>query len=135
MTYQVIGFVAFPLVNIPLGIILWILPQTISSSLWLGLVLALPWLVNGIIIVLAFLLHPEFAIGYIAFVGVVVALVIALSVVFVAACFVIIPLAPVIGDLANWVFIFLIAAGLLGLVVLAIYLFTNWWSSYKNNSQ
>jgi len=136
MTYHIIGFLAFPLVNVPLGILLWMISQRIDShSQFPTLILALPWLVNGIVIVLAFLLRPEFAIGYIAFIGAAVAVVMALGVVVVAACFVIIPLAPVIGDLANWVFIFLVAAGLFGLVVLVIYLFTDWWSSYKNNSQ
>jgi hypothetical protein len=101
----------------------------------LTLVLALPWLVNGIVIVLAFLLRSEFAIGYITFIGATVALVIALGTVVVAACFVIIPLAPVIGDLANWVFLLLIVVGLFVLVVWAIDLITNWWSSSKNNSQ
>ena len=134
MTDQIIGFLAFPLVNIPLGIIFWSISQRIDSPLP-TLVSALPWLVNGSVVVLSLLLHPEFAIGYLTFIGVAVAVVIALGVLVVAACFVIIPLAPVIGDLANWVFIFLVAAGLFGLVVLVIYLFTDWWSSYKNNSQ
>lgn len=136
MIYYIIGFLAFPLVNVPLGIILWIISQRIDShSQLLTLVLALPWLVNGIVVVLAFLLRPEFATGYIAFIGASVAMVIALGIVVVAACFVIIPLAPVIGDLANWVFLLLIVVGLFGLVVLVIYLFTNWWSSSNNNSQ
>ena len=137
MIYHIIGFLAFPLVNVPLWIILWMISQRIDSqsqSQLLTLVLALPWLVNGIVIVLAFLLRPEFAIGYIAFIGASIALVIALGILVVAACFVIIPLAPIIGDLANWVFLLLIVVGLFGLVVWAIDLIANWWSSSKNNS-
>ena len=134
MIDQILGFLAFPLVNVPLGIVLWLISERIDSQLLAALVSALPWLVNGIVLVLAVLLRPEFAIGYVTFIGAAVAVVTALSVVVVAACFVIIPLAPVLGDLVNWVFIFLIGAGLLGLAVLAIYLFTNWWSSHDNTS-
>lgn len=134
MRDQIRGFLAFPLLNVSLGVILWTIKHRINSPL-LMLVPALPWIANGIVIVLAFLLRPEFAIGYIAFICAILAFVMALSVVVVAACFVIIPLAPVIGELVNLLFLFLVAAGLFGLVVWAIDLFTNWWSSYKNNSQ
>jgi predicted anti-sigma-YlaC factor YlaD len=134
MIDQIIGFLAFPLVNVPLGIVLWTISERIDSQLLAALVSALPWLVNGIVLVLAVLLRPEFAIGYVTFIGAAVAVVTALSVVVVAACFVIIPLAPILGDLVNWVFIFLIGAGLLGLGVFAIYVFQSWQSSSKNNS-
>ena len=127
MTDQILGLLAFPLVNVPLGIILWMISQRIDSHSQLPtLVLALPWLVNGIVIVLAFLLRPEFAIGYIAFIGAAVAVATAVSVVFVAACFVIIPLAPVLGDLTGWVFVFLMAAGLLALGVVAYHVIRSW---------
>src|SRR5512138_89530 len=91
---RIIGFLAFPLVNVPLGIILWLIPQTAIFSrtsnpgLLLVLISALPWLVNGIVIVLAFLLRPQLGIGYMAFIAIALALVGVLSVVFVAACFV-----------------------------------------------
>jgi len=94
-----------------------------------------PWLVNGIILVLAAVLRPEFAFGYISFIGTAVAVVIALSFVVVAACFVTIPLAPNIGD--QWaigLFVVLILGGLAGLGALAIYVFLSWLSLYKNNS-
>ena len=134
MTYQVIGFLAFPLLNVPLWIILSIISQ-MASSLWLTILLsAVPWLVNGIVIVLALLFHPEFGVGYVVFIGAAVAVATALGVVFVAACFVTFLSAVVIGDLAKWVFIVLMAAGVLGIVVLAIYVFTVWLLSYRNNS-
>lgn len=134
MRDQILGFLAFPLLNIPLGIMLGALKQRIDPS-WLMLIAALPWLVNGSLLVLAFLLRPAFAIGYIAFIGSAVAAVIALSVVVVAACFVTIPLLLVVGDFGNWVFILLVAVGLFGLAVWTVDLFTNWWSSSKNNGQ
>ena len=135
MIDRIIGFLAFPLVNAPLGIILWIIPQTtmLSRSSNPGLLLmfisTLPWLVNGIVIVLAFLLRPQLGIGYIAFIAIALTLVGVLSVVFVAACFVTFVAAlsfPGMGDQgAISLFVFLmaagIAAGLVGLGVVAYY--------------
>jgi hypothetical protein len=134
MTDQILGFLAFPLVNLPLGIMLAAIRHRTDSSL-LMLLAVLPWLVNGSILVLAVLLRPAFAVGYIVFIGAVLVSVIALSVVVVAACFVTIPLFLVIGDLGNWVFITLVLIGLYLLVVWAIDLFKNWWSSDKGNSE
>jgi hypothetical protein len=134
ITDELIGFLSFPLVNVPLGIMLGAIKHRIDSSL-LMLLAALPWLVNGSLLVLALLLRPAFAVGYIAFIGAVIASVIALSAVVVAACFVTIPLFLVIGDLGNWVFISLVVVGLYFLVVWAMDVFTNWWSPDKSNSE
>ena len=137
---QIIGFLSFPLVNVPLGAILWIISETTifsrtsNPSLLLMVISALPWLVNGIVLVLAFRFRLEFGVGYIAFIAIAITATAALSVLFVAACFVIIPLYRVIGDLAILVFVFLIAAGLLGLIVFAIYAFGRWWLSHENTS-
>ena len=122
---QIMGFWTFPLVNIPLGIILWSISQKIDSPLP-TLVLALPWIVNGIVLALAFLLRPDFAVGYISFIGAAVAVVTALSVVFVAACFVSILSAAVIGDLAIGLFVVLMVVGVSVLVAIAIYVFQSW---------
>lgn len=138
MTDQIMGFFAFPLVNVPLGIILWIISQMASSSWLVILVSVLPWLVNGIVIVLAFLLRPQFGLGYIAFIAVTLTVVAALSVLFGAACFVTFTAVlsfPGMGDRgAISLFIFLmaagIAAGLLGLGLAAIYVFWSWRSSH-----
>lgn len=133
---RIIGFLAFPLVNVPLGIILWIIPQTtiVSRSSYPGLLLmlisALPWLVNGIVIVLAFLLCPQLGVGYTAFIAVALTLVAVLSVAFVAACFV--TFAAVLsfpgmrdqGGISLFVFLMAagIAVGLVGLGVVAYYI-------------
>jgi hypothetical protein len=133
---QLIGFLAFPLVNVPLGIILWIIPQTTilsrtsDPSLLLMLISALPWLVNGIVIVLAFLLRPQLGVGYTAFIAVALTLVAVLGVAFVAACFV--TFAAVLsfpgmrdqGGISLFVFLMAagIAVGLVGLGVVAYYI-------------
>ena len=125
---QIMGFFAFPLLNVPLGIILWnISKQQIDSHLP-TLASALPWVVNLIVLSVAFLLRPQFAIGYIAFIGFAVSVVTALGVLFVAACFVSTLSVPLIGNLAIGLFVILMAAGLCGLAILAIYVFWNWWS-------
>ena len=131
MIDQILGFVALPLVNVPLGIILWLIMSEVDPQ-WVTPLLLLPWLVNGIILVLAFLWRPEFAVGYITFIGVAVALAVGLSAVVVAACFVIIPLYLIIGDQVNWVFVILIGIGLFGIIMVTISLFKNWLSSPKN---
>jgi len=123
MDDQIIGFLAFPLLNI----LLWILSQRIDSS-------ALPWIVNGIVLALAFLFRPQFGVGYIAFIGIAIIVVTVLSIVFVAACFVSILSATVIGPLAIGLFIFLMSAGLYGLAIIVGYLIKIWQSSSKNNS-
>jgi hypothetical protein len=110
-------------VNVPL----WIISQRIDSS-------ALPWIVNGIVLALAFLFRPQFGVGYIAFIGIAITVVTVLSVVFVAACFVSILSAAVIGPLAIALFVFLMSGGLYGLAVIVGYLIKIWQSSYKNNS-
>jgi EamA domain-containing membrane protein RarD len=135
MIDQILGFLVFPLVNVSLGITLWIISQMISSLWWFELSSVLPWLVNGIIIVLALLWRPEFAMGYIAFFGVAVTVVTLLGVLFLAACFVTIFSATVVGDQqAKALFVILILGGLVGLGALAIYGFLYWVRSSKNNS-
>jgi hypothetical protein len=142
---QIKGFWAFPLVNVPLQTIVWMIlwmssyviyPRelTLVWALPLLFVRVLPWLVNGIVLVLAFMFRPEFGVGYIAFIAVAIIASTALSILFVAACFVSILSAAVMEDLAIWVFVFLMVAGLLGLGVFAIYVFRSWQSSFKNNS-
>ena len=129
MIDRIIGFLAFPLLNAPLGIILWITLQTTTLSrmsnpmLLRVLVSALPWIVNGLVLVLAFLLRAEFGYGYIAFIFGAVAVATVVGVVFVAACFAIIPFVPVLGDQTGWAFVllfgFFLVLGMLALGLVA----------------
>ena len=144
MIDQIIGFFAFPLVNVPLGIILWIVPRTNILSrtsnpvLLVVLISALPWLVNGVVIVLGFLLRPQFGVGYMAFIAVALTVVAVLSIAFVAACFVTFVAAGSFRDMGDQAIISLFvvlmaagtAAGLLGLGLIAIYVFRSWRSSH-----
>ena len=141
---QIKGFWAFPIVNVPL----WIISQVIYSQLPMraatmelssfvpvrALISALPWLVNGVMLVLAFLFRPQFGVGYIAFIAIAITVVIALSVLFVAACFVSVLSAAVIGNLAIALFTVLMLGGLYYLGVFARSLFQSWQSSHENTA-
>ena len=136
MTDQILGFLAFPLVNVPLGIIFWVIQIWIDSPSRAFLVGALPWLVNGVLLILALRLRPWIAVGYLAFIGAALTVVTALSIMFVAACFVTyisILSFPGIGDQAGLVFIVLMAVGLVVLggiaIAILIYVFQKWRSS------
>jgi hypothetical protein len=123
---QIKGFLACPIANV----LLWVIwPVIYSLALTQGattdwssfalvqaLNLALPWLVNGCVLVLAFVFRPQFAIGYVAFIAVAITAATALSCLFVAACFVSIMLS---GNSINppvlEVFAILVLGGLCGL--------------------
>jgi len=94
---QLMGFWAFPIVNVPLWIIYQMLysrlPEvTATDAASLGpirtLVSAMPWLVNGIVLVLAFLFRPQLGVGYVTFVAVALTVVTLLGTMFMVACFV-----------------------------------------------
>ncbi len=141
---QIKGFWAFPIVNVPL----WIISQMMYSQLPTrvattdlssfapvrALISALPWLVNGIVLVLSFLFRPQFGVGYVAFIAIAITAVTALSVLFVAACFVSILSAAVIGNLAIGLFAVLMLGGLYYLSLFARSLFRSWQSSHENTS-
>jgi hypothetical protein len=141
---QIKGFWAFPFVNVPL----WFIVQTLQSQVpipaaaigqiilvrtpvW---IVALPWLVNGSVLILAFIFRPQFAVGYVAFIASAFTVVIALSVLFVAACFVSILSAAVIGPLAILLFAILMLVGLYYLGRLGVSVFRSWQSSNGNSS-
>ena len=95
---QIKGFLACPIANV----LLWVIwPVIYSQALTQvaatdrssfppvqALSVALPWLVNGSVLALAFIFRPQFGIGYVAFIAVAITAVTALSFLFVVACFV-----------------------------------------------
>ena len=91
---QAIGFVAFPIVNVALWIVtnrmlthaVTTFPRLSYGQAQTGILL-IPWLVNGLVIVLAFLFRPEIGKGYVVWIGMIFCLYIAPSTVFIAACF------------------------------------------------
>jgi len=79
---RLIGLAAFPVVNVTLAGIIFLLPA--GASDWVSL---LPWIVNGIILVLAFIFRPEMGIGYAASIAITLAGATALGLVFLVTCF------------------------------------------------
>ena len=86
------------------------------------------------VLVLAFVFRPQFGVGYIAFIAIAITVVTALSVLFVAACFVSIVSAYVIGPLALGVFAILMLGGLYFLGRAALSLLQSWEASDENTS-
>ncbi len=133
---QIKGFLAFPIVNVLLWITLQLLDSlsptqvsTTNKSLFVlvrCLIFALPWLVNGAILALAFVFRSQFAIGYIAFIGIALAVVVGLSILFVAACFVALSItSPWINSgstQVNSVFITLLIATMCGFGLVVFWL-------------
>jgi len=120
---QIKGFWACPIVNVPL----WLISQTMATA-------PLPWLVNGVVLALAFVFRPQFGVGYVAFIAIATAVVTVFGVVFVAACFVSLLSAAVIGNLAIALFAVLMLGGLYYLALFARSLFRAWQSSHENTS-
>ncbi len=139
---QLKGFLVFPIVNIPLWIIVQFIFSQMSTqgttkdlssfALVRDLILALPWLVNGVVLVLALVFRPQFGVGYIAFIAIAITVSTALSVLFVAACFVSILSALFIGPLALGVFTILMLISLYIVGRAALNLVRRWLSSDEN---
>ncbi len=91
---QIIGFAAFPLVNI----VLWLVANSLArrvatASLELSYdeartyLLLFAWSTNAIVLLLAFVFRPQFGVGYIVSIGVAMCMPLVLGVLFVTACF------------------------------------------------
>ena len=104
---QLIGFFAFPFVNTLLWALTnWLLESTggnyhgPSQGDPLGLaILSLPWIVNGIILALAFIFRPQIGVGYLGFVVLAIGGGIVLGVVFLVACFIGVVPVGILGSL------------------------------------
>ena len=123
---RLIGFLAFPAINFILSqfiesslrdLIRFLFQDTpVQETLRNGLSL-LPWVINGIILLLAFFFRVEFALGYIAFVAATITSVALIGALFLAGCFLLI-LSPYMGDISEvlcWLFpVIMIGLGIIG---------------------
>ncbi len=66
---QVIGCVAFPIVNVALWLAMSRLLAEATTDQARARALLLPWIVNGLVLILAFLFRPQTGVGYIAWIG------------------------------------------------------------------
>ena len=98
-----IGFVAFPLINVGLLIVefvLFVASYQIGigwSSQAMGLLRSLPWIVNGLVLIWSLIFRPEFTVGYLAFMAFIIVVAVVVGVLFLAGCFILIGVAVVLS--------------------------------------
>lgn len=125
------GFFAFPIINGVVWFASWLLSSGVQSGgLW-GLLL--PWIANGLILLVAVIFRPEFAVGYLTFISAAIIAVFVLGIIFVGGCFLAIgvgliftPLGPLAGFVAIGVFLAILVAGLAWAADHAIRWYDNW---------
>jgi len=116
---QLIGGVAFPLVNLILAMIIIQLWEGAEKTYWGSpeysairtRILLIPWFVNGVILTLAFLFRPQMGVGYIASFFVIASAGIVLGGLFVVTCAVSVP-GWCLGPVGPVVFLILFGYGL-----------------------
>ncbi len=123
---QIIGFAAFPLVNAMSFTANWLLAQAANTlhapiqeiQILQVCISLLPWVVNGLVLVLAFLFRPQMGIGYLACMGITVCIPVALCGLFVWACYGMIGA----GSSSNFPVSSLVLWWFLGVVLLTLFL-------------
>jgi hypothetical protein len=131
---QLIGAIAFPLVNGVLALIVVALRRWAAAShgsfdhdpVAIG-ILVLPWAVNGFILALAFLFRPQIGVGYIASIAVILSAVVVLGLVFLGACAVSLP-GWLLGPVGIVLFLVALVLGLIIAGQRASDAFMNWWA-------
>jgi hypothetical protein len=119
---RIIGIIAFPIVNGALWLLQsWLLGPGVSGRYLsvpasLALVTAIeafPWVVNGVLLLLALIYRPEIAIGYLGFLGGILLLGGALAAIVVVSCVVSIPVILISPQLGTVVWVSLMVVGAL----------------------
>jgi hypothetical protein len=142
---QIIGFVACPLLNVPLLAANWLMPlagdalhvPTQAAQVFQVCASLLPWIVNGLVLVLAFLFRPHIGIGYMAAIGMTVCALAIMGILFLTACFGIIgalALKSVQSPLAvplAWLVTMGLPLGALLLFVMGTLAIVIWWVRHK----
>jgi WD40 repeat protein len=132
---QLIGGVAFPLVNLILAMIIIQLWEGAEKTYWGSpeysairtRILLIPWFVNGVILTLAFLFRPQMGVGYIASFFVIASAGIVLGGLFVVTCAVSVP-GWCLGPVGPVVFLILFGYGLVFVARWAKATYQIWWS-------
>jgi len=142
---QLIGFVACLLLNVLLLAANWLMPLA-GGALHVPIQAAqvfqvcaslLPWIVNGLVLGLAFLFRHHIAIGYIAAIGMTFCAIAMIGILFLTACFGItgaIALKSVQSPLAAplaWLVTVGLPLGALLLFVLGVLAIVIWWVQHK----
>lgn len=83
---QRLGCVAFPLVNVPLWLIGLLISESVPHTTFQAIVLLLTWIVNGLILIAAFLFRPQIGVGYIMSVALIICGTLMMSALTVGSC-------------------------------------------------
>ncbi len=137
---QLIGFAAFPILNTVLSMAVWLLAQAAyglhatDSVSTLGISLPV-WIANGIVLILAFLFRPHIGIGYVAAMAVALCASVAMSILFLGACFTLCAIAvsglpstsnwPLLPSIGLTVIACILLLGIGGVALIA------WWLSHE----
>ena len=134
---QRIGFVAFPIVNLVVWLLVWLLsswvdsitiePTVRHSNLRLAITL-LPWVVNGLLLIWAAIFRRYIAGGYLVCLGGMLVVGAILGLIGVVAFFLAIPLSALIGPIGDLIFIVLALGGGIWFLLKIIPLLRNWWA-------
>jgi hypothetical protein len=130
---QVRGALAFPLVNVVLGAIVSLSPRRTDDSTGV-LFLLLPWIVNVLVLVLAFLFRPEIGTGYIVSIAFTISAALALGVLFVVACVISLP-GWALGPVGPVLFFVLLGIGFIKIAGWAFGHFQNWLSPLSEEAE
>ena len=134
---QRIGFCAFPIVNVVVWLLAWLLSSWVDSitiqptvrhpNLRLAITL-LPWVVNGLLLIWAVIFRRYIASGYLVFLGALLVVGAILGLIGVVAFFLAIPLSALVGPIGDLIFVVLALGGSIWFILKIIPLLRNWWA-------
>ena len=134
---QRIGFVAFPIVNLVVWLLVWLLSNWVDSitieptvrhpNLRLTIAL-LPWVVNGLVLLWAAIFRRYIAGGYLVCLVAMMIVGTILGLISVVAFFLAIPLSALIGPIGDLFFILLALGGSIWFLLKIIRLLKHWWA-------
>ncbi len=133
---QRIGFVAFLIVNIGVGLLIWLLSAWVDSITIeptvrhpnLRLVIAaLPWVMNGLLLIWAAIFRRYIASGYLVCLGGMLVVGAILGLIVVVAFFLAVPLSALIGPIGDLIFILLALAGMIWFLLKVFPILRKWW--------
>ena len=133
---QRIGFVAFLLVNVVVGLLAGLLSSWVDSitieptvrypNLRLAIAL-LPWVVNGLLLIWALIFRRYIAVGYLVCLGGLLVVGAVLALIGVVSFFISVPVTALIEPLGTLVFLALTLAGGIWFILKVIPVFRHWW--------
>jgi len=133
---QRIGFVAFLIVNVVVGLLVGLLSSWVDSitseptvrhrNLRLAIAL-LPWVVNGLLLIWALIFRRYIAVGYLVCLGGLLVVGAVLALIGVVSFFISIPVTALIEPIGTLVFLALTLAGSIWFILKVIPILRSWW--------